>query len=1192
MLLHNFRKLNSNSDEDLYSFSETQNPILIVCYTNHALDQLLVLIRKFIGLDDMVRIGGRSKEESLKECNLQFLRDHSENRRLQSFYKRREMLSNTIKSINTTLEELNKPNKKLNFYKIFKFCDDILWDSLFGDNFQRNNKNTVFMNWLGLGDEEYHHDQQKNMDDTVNENDVDGKEQARKACLKRDENVNQVEESIDNYNLEEAQLFNDQREIDEDVQQKQRIREMACAAMDQKPKQVEALEWRQVKSSNKKAPIDMNQDTRNQKKQMQLRNFYKYQGMNEDEVDRLSNLRDLNLIERIRFYKYLCNKYFDELNTKLVDLKEKYKENELQFSKCKDLQSYMLIKNKKVIGMTTTGAAKNQALVKLLKPKIVIVEEAAEVFESHIITCLTSSCEQLILIGDNEQLCPTANLYKLGKHFNMNVSLFERLDNNKIPKVRLNVQHRMRPEISFFMKYFYNDLVDNDSVKCFENINGIGKNIFFIDHRMKEEGDEESLTKSNIYEASFLTRLCDYLLKQNYSAEKITILVAYGGQLLLMKKTVSELAKSTTISSHPDLEKVRITPIDNYQGEENDIILLSLVRSNSFNSIGFLATSNRVCVAMSRAKKGFYLIGNFKHLAQNSKLWSNIVADAEKHKIIGETLNFVCQKHPDKRTEIKSVNDFEFCSNGGCNEICTERLECGHSCDQKCHVMNHDYFKCKKPCQRLFKKCSLDHTCSDLCFEECKECPLDVTKVLPSCGHSAVMKCSMNPDDFKCKELESLQLKCDHFKNIFCYKKKLYEDIKEKPKSKTNLNRYRSTLVPELDELLESEHFKCKEIIEKTFISCEHKLNIECFLRYYIECEVSVSKVLACGHSGVMKCCKDHHDYKCLELVPTELKCGHIKNIVCHKKKIYEKYKDSMDSKYFKLMPCNSQLVNLMQEFLCIDLVEKSFNCCNHVVKIECDKVNSVEHCPQIVRKELKCGHSLEMYCHKDPNQSNCNELVLMELDCGHSKEIECDKFIEYKTFKESNDELKINSLLRSEKFACEKIVEKQFQPCNHIVKVKCSENLCNVLVRKRIPQCGHTMNDVPCFQSPSTIRCIHKSHYFSQSNNKTNMNANEKNYERSNFYASNRFPRQNHAQDFNNNYNNKSLKDYFNAKEKNNETMRRSDNAGGYKRGGYRGGYARHENNGWRRQQTQYSTRQLTHALFERQFLISDSES
>lgn len=56
-------------------------------------------------------------------------------------------------------------------------------------------------------------------------------------------------------------------------------------------------------------------------------------------------------------------------------------------------------------------------------------------------------------------------------------------------------------------------------------------------------------------------------------------------------------------TSHDDAREIRVSTVDGFQGEENEIILLSLVRSNSNNSIGFLKTSNRVCVGLSRAKK-------------------------------------------------------------------------------------------------------------------------------------------------------------------------------------------------------------------------------------------------------------------------------------------------------------------------------------------------------------------------------------------------------------------------------------------------------------------------------------------------------------------------------------------------------------------------------------------------------------
>lgn len=64
--------------------------------------------------------------------------------------------------------------------------------------------------------------------------------------------------------------------------------------------------------------------------------------------------------------------------------------------------------------------------------------------------------------------------------------------------------------------------------------------------------------------------------------------------------------------------------MDGYQGEENDIILLSLVRNNVDNNIGFLNIQNRICVALSRARNGLYIMGNMDNLTQSSSIWKDI----------------------------------------------------------------------------------------------------------------------------------------------------------------------------------------------------------------------------------------------------------------------------------------------------------------------------------------------------------------------------------------------------------------------------------------------------------------------------------------------------------------------------------------------------------------------------------------
>lgn len=83
---------------------------------------------------------------------------------------------------------------------------------------------------------------------------------------------------------------------------------------------------------------------------------------------------------------------------------------------------------------------------------------------------------------------------------------------------------------------------------------------------------------------------------------------------------------------------VQITVVDNFQGEENDIILLSLVRSNEEGRIGFLATENRVCVALSRAREGLYIIGNMDILCEASNTWKAVNASLTEQEAVGPKL--------------------------------------------------------------------------------------------------------------------------------------------------------------------------------------------------------------------------------------------------------------------------------------------------------------------------------------------------------------------------------------------------------------------------------------------------------------------------------------------------------------------------------------------------------------------------
>lgn len=201
----------------------------------------------------------------------------------------------------------------------------------------------------------------------------------------------------------------------------------------------------------------------------------------------------------------------------------------------------------------------------------------------------------------------------IAKDMNLGISLFERLINNKFEYNTLNIQHRMRPEISSLIcPAIYPTLENHHSVLNLPTIRGIAHSVFFINHSESEKSDGKPLSIINLHEARYLIRLAQHLLYNGYKPKDITILVPY-------KKQYDAVMVEMQSLDNP----IQCEVLDNYQGKENKIILLSLVRNNDENSIGFLKHKKSVCVALSRAKEGLYIMGNMELLCRNSKVSNN-----------------------------------------------------------------------------------------------------------------------------------------------------------------------------------------------------------------------------------------------------------------------------------------------------------------------------------------------------------------------------------------------------------------------------------------------------------------------------------------------------------------------------------------------------------------------------------------
>ncbi|KAI6102496.1 P-loop containing nucleoside triphosphate hydrolase protein [Pisolithus croceorrhizus] len=432
------------------------------------------------------------------------------------------------------------------------------------------------------------------------------------------------------------------------------------------------------------------------------------------------------------------------------------------------------LKTKRIIGCTTTGAAKFAEDIRAASPGVLLVEEAGEILESHVITALSSTTSQMILIGDHKQLRPKVNNYTLtvekGEGYDLNRSLFERLVLKGFPHVTLSSQHRMRPEISALIRALtYPDLKDAPKTKNRDNIRGVQSNVIFVNHSHPEDEDKRisdradggsTSSKQNTYEVKMVLRIVRYLAQQGYGSENIVILTPYLGQLSNLRDALknetdpilndldsNDLSRAgllTDGNSKKKKTRIRLATIDNYQGEESDIVVASLCRSNSSNSIGFMDSPERLNVLISRARNGLILIGNsatFECSKKGGKLWTDFLDLMRKGGYVFGGFPVKCEKHPDKKREIAQPDDFDaYTPDGGCTEPCGIMLKCNvHPCTLRCHPLRtapnqlniHTTMLCKAP---FSDKCPVGaHTITWQCHEgrpsNCKQCDKETKRL-------------------------------------------------------------------------------------------------------------------------------------------------------------------------------------------------------------------------------------------------------------------------------------------------------------------------------------------------------------------------------------------------------------------------------------------------------------------------------
>ena len=711
-LLFNFHSWCRNLvRKDVMATPQNLRPMLIVCYTNHALDQFLEGIYEFE--ESIVRVGGRRSSDILEPCGLANIRQRirKEKKLSRHVHGRRSDIRRKHYEVRKSLEiaeaHLHLAQKGiLRVHSLYKYMDET--HGYDGRSLSRGRWKSLMCSWLGLHNDAF-------------QRDINHIASAGAADIMSPNG--DIDDKI--HIMDEAEILAERRVLEDNHYLRDTLNE--DGEIEYSPLSLIRLdfEFLPVYLSGQQNYKPTKAEHRTER--LIALAINNPDAMTEQEARAAQNLWKLPYQQRWRLYRYWLMGYIRQWEKVLLSQSDEYEQLTRALKETDSEEDYLILRSARVIGMTTTGAAKYRGLLQRLHPPIIVVEEAAEVLEAHVITTLSKRCEHLILIGDHQQLRPNPTVYRLAKDFNLDVSLFERMINNGLPCYRLGLQHRMRPEISTIMKqHFYTGLDDHTSVLQYKDVLGICPNMFFVEHEESELKVDDSRSKSNLHEAKFLVNLCRYILKQGYERSQVTILTTYTGQLSNFRKLMDKKI----------FDGVRVTVVDNFQGEENDIILLSLVRSNDVGSVGFLKVANRVCVALSRAKEGLFCIGNMKLLAKKSPLWKDIVMTLKEKNQIGPALPLGCQNHPETVTRVSCGEDFKKVPEGGCMRPCEARLECGHSCTLLCHPFdpNHEEFMCQKNCSR---KCQRGHQCPLKCYRECK-CLVLVLKTFDTCYHTAI----------------------------------------------------------------------------------------------------------------------------------------------------------------------------------------------------------------------------------------------------------------------------------------------------------------------------------------------------------------------------------------------------------------------------------------------------------------------
>ena len=302
----------------------------------------------------------------------------------------------------------------------------------------------------------------------------------------------------------------------------------------------------------------------------------------------------------------------DSIHQKIERLKSRATELEIRINQ-------ELFGEARVIASTLTGSA--HRLLQGMKFTTLFVDEAAQALEAACWIPMRK-VSRVVLAGDHCQLPPTVKNHAalragLGK------TLMERIVENRPDDVcLLKIQYRMNEKImQFSSKWFYDGKVESDPSVKFRGILDYDEPMLWIDTNgddCHEEFIGESFGRINKTEADLTLRHMEDYFKKIGKARvldeniDVGIISPYRAQVKYLRQRIK---KSQVFK--PFRHLISVNTVDGFQGQERDIIFISLVRANEEGQIGFLADLRRMNVAITRARMKLIILGDTNTLCKH-----------------------------------------------------------------------------------------------------------------------------------------------------------------------------------------------------------------------------------------------------------------------------------------------------------------------------------------------------------------------------------------------------------------------------------------------------------------------------------------------------------------------------------------------------------------------------------------------